>query len=97
LQPVVGPGFGTPAIAATLDANGNFSWNPVGSKSGSNVLYQWTATASNQLGPDEIYTDTDIAFSVILIPEPLSLTVTLTGLIVLANRRWAQSVRPRAA
>ena len=74
LQPVTGPNLGTPAIAATLDAGGNFSWNPAGSNTGSkgsgNVVYQWKATVANGWGAD-----TDVAFSVILIPEPATLFI----------------------
>ncbi len=73
--------LGSPAIAATLDAAGNFSWNPAGSKAGKKgsgaVKYQWTATATNATGPD-----TDVAFEVILIPEPA--TISLLGLAMVA-------------
>jgi hypothetical protein len=84
--------LGSPTIAATLDVDGNFSWDPAGSPAGKKgsgqVKYQWTATATNTFG-----SHTDIAFEVILIPEPA--TMSLFGLAVAAYvgmlRRRGQS------
>lgn len=89
LTAAVGPNLGVPALAATLDASGNFSWNPAGSKAGKkgsgSVLYQWTATATNADG-----VDTDVAFSVVLIPEPATLSLiglAVIGFVGVARRR----------
>jgi hypothetical protein len=74
------PTTGTPALAATLSAQGEFSWNPAGSRrgpKGNGVAYSWTATATNAAGAD-----TDVAISLTLIPEPA--TVSLFGLAMVA-------------
>ena len=96
LQAVAGPNFGIPAIAATLDADGNFSWDPTGSKSGPKgigVLYQWTATATDFVG-----SDTDVAFSVILVPEPSTLLlVAITSIGCVACLRRSNRFRKSLA
>jgi hypothetical protein len=72
------PTAGTPALAATLGADGAFSWDPAGSArgpKGNGRVYSWTATATNAGGAD-----TDVAISLSLIPEPA--TVSLLGLAI---------------
>jgi len=83
------PTVGSPALAATLGADGSFSWDPAGSAAGhkgsGNVMYSWTATATNQGG-----SDTDVAIKLTLIPEPATLSLiglAMIGLVGLARRR----------
>jgi len=75
------PVAGSPVLAATLAADGKFSWDPAGSLAGpkgsGNVLYSWNATASNGGGPT-----TGLAISLILIPEPA--TMSLLGLAMVS-------------
>ena len=86
------PTVGTPALAATLSEQGVFSWNPAGSlrgKRGSGqVVYSWTAMASNVFG-----TDTRVAITLTLIPEPATAIVfgaAMIGLFV-SNRRQSRN------
>jgi hypothetical protein len=74
------PSAGSPAAAATLSAEGLFSWDPAGSArgpKGNGIAYSWTATATNATGAD-----TRVAISLSLIPEPA--TVSLFGLAMVA-------------
>jgi hypothetical protein len=82
------PTVGSPAIPATLTADGMFSWNPAGSKrgpKGNGIVYSWTATTTNTSAQD-----TRVAITLSLIPEPSSATLTvfvLFSFVALARRR----------
>jgi PEP-CTERM motif len=83
------PTMGSPALAATLGADGKFSWDPTGSARGAkgsgNVMYSWSATATNAGG-----FDTDVAITLKLIPEPATLSLVglaVIGFVGLARRR----------
>jgi hypothetical protein len=96
LVPRVGAGFGVPANPATLSGTNNatFSWNPAGSKAGAKgsgaVVYQWIATATFLGGIQ----DTDVAVSLILIPEPSAVCLfALAGAFTLSVRRRPRSNR----
>jgi hypothetical protein len=72
------PTAGTPAMGATLSAQGAFSWDPAGSArgpKGNGRVYSWTATATNAGGAD-----TDVAITLSLVPEPA--TLSLFGLAI---------------
>jgi hypothetical protein len=80
---------GSPAIAATLTPQGQFSWNPAGSargpKGSGTVAYSWTATATNADGMD-----TRVAISLSLIPEPATMSLfglAMVGMLGLVRRR----------
>ena len=81
------PLAGSPAIPATLDSNGKFSWDPTGSKrglKGNGVLYSWSATAISPAG-----STTSLALTLRLIPEPATMThlgLAILGLLCLARR-----------
>jgi hypothetical protein len=82
------PAAGSPAIAATLSADGNFSWDPTSSArgpKGNGVLYSWMATATNAQGAD-----TNVAITLLLVPEPA--TVLFAIMVTCCSTRGA---RPR--
>jgi hypothetical protein len=77
------PLAGSPAIPATLDANGAFSWDPTGSKrgpKGNGALYSWSATATSPAG-----STTSVALTLRLIPEPATLAMMALSAICLVS------------
>lgn len=83
------PSVGSPALAATLAPDGSFSWDPAGSAAGhkgsGNVVYSWSATATNGAGADS-----GLAITLTLIPEPATLSLiglAMIGFVGFARRR----------
>jgi hypothetical protein len=84
------PTAGTPALAATVNAQGQFSWDPTGSargpKGSGTVAYSWTTTASNAAGSSPA----TVAITLTLIPEPATMSLfglAMVGVLGLVRRR----------
>jgi hypothetical protein len=79
---------GNPSQAASLSPAGVFTWNPLGSQrgpKGNGVVYSWRATVTTAGG-----TDTDVALTLSLIPEPATVSLiglAMIGLVGLVRRR----------
>jgi hypothetical protein len=83
----IAPLTGSPAVAATISATGEFEWHTIGSARGEpGVPYSWTITAAGEGDTS----DTAVLSLDLVIPEPATMSligIAMIGLVGFARRR----------